>query len=70
MSPEAHLEGVEAALKHALTDTLRELLGALGWTIELGHPLGERAIAIGDRGELQGGDIVGHPHGAFENGIL
>src|SRR6478735_2769331 len=68
LSPaEVALQGVEAALEHALADRLDQLaLAALG-AIELGAPLGEAAGAVGDRRELEGGDVVLDPHRALQD---
>src|SRR3982750_3362492 len=55
---EMSLEGVEAALEDALADRLDELLLARLGAIELRAPLGEAARAVGDRRELERGDVV------------
>ena len=60
---------IERRLEHALPDLLRKLALALGRTVELGRPFGEGAIAVGDRRELESGDVVLHSHGALEDRV-
>src|SRR5262245_61441717 len=68
-APEHAFERVEAHLEHALADALRQLSFPLGGAIELGPPLGEGAIAVRHRGELEGGYVVLHTHRALQDGV-
>jgi hypothetical protein len=52
---EATLESIHAGLKYALADQILELLFPPGVAVELSRPLTERAIAVGDRDEADGG---------------
>src|SRR5436309_9272122 len=63
------LQGVEAALEHALPDILGKLRLASGFAVELGRPFGEAAIAVGDRRQLERRHIVRDTQRAFEDGI-
>src|SRR5687767_2140875 len=66
---QALLQGVEGGLEYALPDLPGERAFALGGAVELGPPLGEGAVAVGHRGELERGDIVLHAHRALENRV-
>src|SRR5687767_4994763 len=66
---QALLQGVEGGLEHALPDLPGERAFALGSAVELGPPLGKGAVAVGDRGELEGGDVVLHAHRALEDRV-
>src|SRR6185295_19810250 len=64
---EVVLQGIEAALEHALADQLDELALARLGAVELGAPLGEAARAVGHRRELERRDVVLDPHRALED---
>src|SRR5687768_8691256 len=59
---QALLQRIEAALEYVLADQLRQFTLAAGCAVELGAPLGESAIAIGDRCQLQRRDVVIDAH--------
>src|SRR5688572_7433845 len=63
------LERIESSLKNALADVSCELALFLRRAVELGPPLGEGLVAIGDRRELERRDVVLHPHRAFEDRV-
>src|SRR5687767_1440926 len=66
---QALLQGVEGGLKYALPDLPGERALAFGGAVELGPPLGKGAVAVGHRGELEGGDVVLHAHRALEDRV-
>jgi hypothetical protein len=47
-------------------DLLGQRLLALGGALELRPPLGECAVALGDGGQLEGGDVVLDAHRALQ----
>ena len=65
--PKCALQRVEAALEHAAADRLGQLALARLVAVELGAPFGEAARAVGDRRELQRGDVVLDAHRALED---
>src|SRR4030095_2914688 len=69
LAPEQALERVQAHLEYPLPDRLRQLPFPLGGAIELRPPLGEGAVAVRHWGELEGGDVVLHAHGALEDRV-
>ena len=56
-----------------LEDAVADQLGQLGFAarraVEFRGPFGEGAVAVGDRGQLQGRDIVFHAHRTFQDRI-
>src|SRR5262245_15714210 len=68
-APERPLERVEAALEHAGPDRRRQLGLALRRAVELGGPFGKSALAVGDRREAQGRDIVLDPHRRLQDRV-
>src|SRR5882724_1702605 len=69
LPPEQALERVQAHLKDALADGLRQLPFPLRGAVELRPPLGEGAVAVRHRGELERGHVVLDAHGALEDGV-
>src|SRR5579863_1390502 len=67
--PEIALEGVESRLEDALPDIVGEPALLSGRGVELGGPFGKRAIAVGDRRQLQGRDVVFHAHRRFQDRV-
>src|SRR5262245_2011413 len=66
---EGTLEGVKAALEHAPADVGDQFAFLVGRAIEIGRPLDEGPVLIGDRGELQGRHVIRQRHGRVENRI-
>ena len=58
LAPEALLQRIEGRLEDAAADLLDQRRLALGRAVEIGLPLGEGGVAVGDRRQRQGGDVV------------
>src|SRR5258707_6630462 len=56
--PEIAFQGVESGLKDALADRVGQLAFLARRRIELGRPLGKSTVAVGDRRQLEGGDVI------------
>src|SRR3546814_8987576 len=56
------LQGLEAALEDGAADAGGELGLAFDGAVEARRPLGEGAVAVGHRRQLQRGDVVLHAH--------
>src|SRR3546814_5295873 len=63
------LQGLEAALEDGAADAGGELGLAFDGAVEARRPLGEGAVAVGHRRQLQRGDVVLHAHRRFEDRI-
>src|SRR5690606_24931372 len=68
-SAQLALQVVEGRLEHALADLLGERLFAALGCVELGPPFGEGQVAVGDRRELQRGNVVLDTHRTFEDRV-
>src|SRR5690606_12279017 len=66
---EALLQGVEAALEDTVADQVGQLAGALRRAVELGRPLGEGAVAVGHRRQLDPRDVVLDAHRRLQDRI-
>ena len=54
---------VKSGLEDAITDKPSKFLLAPKLAIEFRRPLGKGSITVGDRGELEGGDVIFDAHG-------
>src|ERR1700676_2600283 len=63
------LECVEAALEHTGSDVVDEFGLALGSAVEVGRPFQEGLVAVGDRRQAQGRDIILDAHRRFQDRI-
>src|SRR3981189_1201791 len=67
--PQITLEGGEAGLEDALADRVRQLALLARRRIELGRPLGKSTVAVGDRRQFEGGDVIVDAHRRFEDRV-
>src|SRR5689334_744900 len=66
---EGTFERIKAALEHASADIGNQFAFLVGRAIEIGRPLDEGPVMIGDRGEPQGRHVVAEWHGRVEDRI-
>src|SRR5436305_6395192 len=65
LASEHALERVEAALEHAAADGIDQFGFALGRAVELGRPFQEGLVAVGNRRQAQGRNVVLDAHRRF-----
>src|SRR5262245_13932151 len=68
-APKLTLERIETTLEYGGTDVGHKLRLALGRAVELGGPLQEGALAVGDGREPERCDVVLHRHGRFQDRV-
>src|SRR5271166_594280 len=67
---EAHLERGKPGRKYIAADRLDQAVLPIRRGVELGGPLGESMIDVGDRDQPEGGDVVLDAHRAFQDRIF
>src|SRR5260370_6422590 len=67
--PEIALQRIEAGLKDALADGVGQPAFLAGQCVELGRPFGESTVAVGDRRQFEGGNVVVDAHRRFEDRV-